>query len=301
MTEEGKTDRFKEASKVTIIGSVANFFLAFLKIFLGIIGTSSAMIADGIHSFSDLATDIAVLFGVKASSKPSDEGHRYGHGKIETMITMVIGLVLVGAGAVILFRSSLLIQDAINGKPLTLPKPVALLGAVVSILVKEALYWYTKRTGERIGSKVLIANAWHHRTDSLSSAATLVGIGGALLLGGTWAVLDPIAAVLVTILIFWVAFKIMRDCIRELVETSLDKRTEKEIMDLISGVDGVKEPHNLKTRSVGGRAVIDIHIKVEAPMDVRSAHSIVEVVEDKVKERFGSGTIINVHMDPDDQ
>lgn len=292
--------RLKEASKVTLIGSFANLLLAFLKVFLGVIGTSTAMVADGIHSFSDLATDIAVLLGMRASSRPSDDSHRYGHGKIETMITMLIGLVLIGVGAVIFLNSSSSILDALSGTHPRTPRPIVLLGAVVSIIVKEALYWYTKKTGDRIGSRALVANAWHHRTDSLSSVATLIGIGAAVLLGGKWAILDPIAAVLVTLLIFWVALKILRECFNELIEGSLDRETEERIRLIISRVRGVQDPHNLKTRSIGGHIAIDIHVKVDRDLKVKAAHRIVENVERDIKKEYGPETIINVHMDPDD-
>ncbi|MEA3557871.1 MAG: cation diffusion facilitator family transporter [Candidatus Thermoplasmatota archaeon] len=293
-------ERFREAFRITLIGTAANLFLAVLKILLGIFGRSSVMIADGIHSFSDLVTDLAVIIGMNASTKPRDAGHKYGHGKIETLITILIGSILIGVGLGMLFSSSSLILDWIRGEKLPIPKAFTMVGAFTSIIIKEVLYKYTRRTGVRIGSRALVANAWHHRTDSLSSVAALLGIGGAILLGGQWAVLDPIAAVLVTVLIFYVSIKMIRECMNELIEGSLGEDTEKEIIEMVSSVEGALEPHNLRTRRIGSDIAIDIHIKVDHRLDVGTAHFITEEVENRIMGRFGDTTIINVHLDPDD-
>ncbi|MGA1873381.1 MAG: cation diffusion facilitator family transporter [Thermoplasmatota archaeon] len=291
-------DRTREAAKVTWIGFMVNISLAVFKMIAGIVGNSTAMVADSVHSLSDLATDVVVLVGMKAASRPQDEGHDYGHGKIETLITLFIGLFLMVVGAGILITAGSSIVDVIRGGKIERPGYIALVAAVLSIVMKEAIFWYTRAVSRRTGSKALMANAWHHRTDSLSSVATFIGIGAAILLGGHWAVLDPVAAVLVTGLIFWVSIKLSRDSLNELLEASLDKGTEERIMVLASSIDGIEEPHNLKTRSLGNRIAIDIHIKVGSELSVREGHEICLKLEESLRGEFGEDTLVNVHIDP---
>jgi len=291
-------DRTREASRVTWTGFFVNLSLSGLKMAAGILGNSSAMIADSVHSISDLASDVVVLFGIKAASKPQDEGHDYGHGKIETLVTLFIGAFLLLVGAGILYNAGSKILDVIRGEHIGPPGWIALATAFVSIVLKEWLFWYTRNASIRTGSKALMGNAWHHRTDSLSSIATLLGIGAAIVLGGKFAVLDPVAAVLVTILIFWVAIRLSRECLNELMEASLDRRTEDRIISIASSIEGVEDPHDLKTRSLGNRIAIDIHIRVDSEMNVRMAHDICKKLEDSLKLEFGQDTFVNVHMDP---
>jgi cation diffusion facilitator family transporter len=290
--------RTKEASKVTWIGFFVNLLLAILKMIAGIIGRSSALVADSIHSLSDLVTDVVVLVGIKAAGKPEDEAHRYGHGKIETLITLFVGLFLIIVGLGILYAAAGRIIDVINGEELETPGIIALGAAAISITAKEAVFWYTRKVAKKIGSSALMANAWHHRTDSLSSVATLLGVGGAILLGGKWSVLDPLAAALVTVLIFWVSIKLVRTSLNELLDSSLNTETRERIMEIASNVRGVKEPHNLKTRSLGNRISIDMHIKVDSGLSVKRAHDIVLVLERSLKKEFGPDSLVNIHVDP---
>jgi cation diffusion facilitator family transporter len=290
--------RMRDASRVTWMGFFVNLILAILKMIAGIFGRSSALIADSIHSISDLATDVVVLFGIKAAGKPEDETHRYGHGKIETLITLLVGVILILVGVGILYAASIRIMDVIQGEELEAPGYIALAAAAISIVSKEGIFWYTRSVARRTDSNVLMANAWHHRTDSLSSIATFLGVGGAILLGGRWSILDPIAAALVTVLIFWVSIKLVKSSLNELLDASLDKDSREKIMKIASRVRGVKEPHNLKTRSLGNKIAIDLHIKVDSGLSVRRAHDICLRLENLLKKEFGTESIINIHVDP---
>jgi cation diffusion facilitator family transporter len=293
-------ERTKEAAKVTWVGFLVNLFLAIFKMAAGVLGRSSAMVADSVHSLSDLITDVVVLVGIKAASRPEDKTHRYGHGKIETLVTLFVGVFLILVGIGILYAAGRSIFLVINGEELEAPGIIAVIAALVSIITKEGVYWYTRHVGDKIGSKALIANAWHHRTDALSSVATFIGVGAAVLLGGKWAVLDPIAALLVTVLIFWVSIKLVKGSLDELLEGSLDEGTEKRIMEIASGIKGLKEPHNLRTRSLGNRIAIDMHIKVDSGLSVKRAHDICRVLEKALLDEFGNQTFVNIHIDPDD-
>ncbi len=297
---ETNQSRTSDTVRVTWIGFIVNLLLSILKMVAGLVGRSSAMVADSVHSLSDLATDVVVLFGIKAAAKPEDKGHSYGHGKIETLSALVIGTFLALVGMGILYAAGIKIVDFINGEDLETPGVIALAGALMSILFKEALFWYTRAAAKRHDSKAVLANAWHHRTDALSSVATFFGIGGALLLGGRWAVLDPIAACLVTFLIFWVSGKLIKDSMNELMEASLDEGSEARIMEIAHSIKGLKEPHDLRTRSLGNRVAIDIHIKVDHDLPVGKAHTISEGLEDALREEFGKDTVVMVHIDPDD-
>ncbi|MBN1539127.1 MAG: cation transporter [Candidatus Thermoplasmatota archaeon] len=291
-------ERTREASKVTWIGFFLNLALSAFKMCAGILGNSAAMIADSVHSLSDLITDVIVLVGIKAASKPQDEGHDYGHGKIETLATFFVAVFLLLVGAGILYAASTTIVDVIDGGELRPPGAIALVAAAISILVKEGLFWYTRFVSRKTGSKALMANAWHHRTDSLSSVATFLGIGAAILLGGKWAILDPIAAVLVTFLIFWIAIRLAKGSLDELLEASLDRDTEDRILAIASSIDGIENPHNLKTRSLGNRIAIDIHVRIGSELPVRRAHDICVVLENSLRSEFGQETLVNVHVEP---
>ena len=225
--------RAREATKATAIGSVINVGLSAGKIVIGIFGRSSALVADGVHSFSDLATDIALFVGFRIVKHPVDRSHDYGHGKVETLMAGMIGLFLIGVASGILFVSVDGLITFMRGDELSVPSLLALGAAAVSIVAKEASYQYTMRVGKRIDSKALIANAWHHRTDVLSSIATFLGIGGAIILGGKWTVLDPLAAMGVSGVIMWMAWKLVRESVNELLEGSLDSRTKDRIRKII--------------------------------------------------------------------
>ena len=221
-------NREKDIFKVTWVGSIINLLLLAFKFVAGIVGNSAAMVADAVHSFSDFVTDIIVIVFVRISGKPQDDGHDYGHGKYETLATAIIGLILFFVGIGILYNGATSVIDTLGGKPLAKPSIWALIVAAISILSKEILYRYTIYNGKRLNSQALIANAWHHRSDALSSIGTLIGIGGAIYLGEQWRILDPIAAIVVSIFIMKVAVQLLKPCVDELLERSLPADIEKK-------------------------------------------------------------------------
>lgn len=291
-------EREKEIYKVTIVGSFVNFLLLIFKFVSGIVGHSAAMIADAVHSLSDFVTDILVLVFVKISSKPADKDHRYGHGKFETLATAIIGAVLLAVGIGIFYQGATSIYAVYNGQVLSSPGYIALIAAAVSIVSKEAVYWYTAIKGKKLNSQAVVANAWHHRSDAFSSMGTLLGIGGAILGGEKWAVLDPIAAVVVSIFIVKVAISILNGSLQELLEHALPKTVQEEIKQLILSVDGVSEPHHLRTRRVGSNYAIEVHIRMDGNLSLNEAHHITSLVEKKLKEKYGEGTNLSVHAEP---
>ena len=291
-------EREKEIYKVTIVGSFVNFLLLIFKFVSGIVGHSAAMIADAVHSLSDFVTDILVLVFVKISSKPADKDHRYGHGKFETLATAIIGAVLLAVGIGIFYQGATSIYAVYNGQVLPSPGYIALIAAAVSIVSKEAVYWYTVIKGKKLNSQAVVANAWHHRSDAFSSMGTLLGIGGAILGGEKWAVLDPIAAVVVSIFIVKVAISILNGSLQELLEHALPKTVQEEIKQLILSVDGVSEPHHLRTRRVGSNYAIEVHIRMDGNLSLNEAHHITSLVEKKLNEKYGEGTNLSVHAEP---
>ena len=291
-------DRINTIRKVTLIGSVANMLLTAGKIIAGIAGKSSAMVADGVHSLSDLVTDIIVLVFVRVSGKAQDRNHKYGHGKYETFATMLIGFALMIVGLGILWTGGKKVFDAINGVIIEKPSYIALYAALISIVTKEGLYWYTKITGVRVNSQAMIANAWHHRSDAFSSIGTALGISGAILLGEKWRVLDPIAGIIVSFFILKVAWDIANPSIQELLEVSLPEKTENEILEIIKNTAGVKGFHNLRTRKVGEKYAIEVHLKVHKALTVESSHQIASQIEKSLRERFGDQSHIGIHIEP---
>lgn len=221
MTELDKKIREKEIYRVTLVGSFVNFLLVIFKFLAGIAGHSAAMLADAVHSLSDFITDVVVILFVRISNKPVDKSHDYGHGKYETLATAFIGMALLGVGFGILWNGATDILVFLRGGELRQPGMLALAAAIISILLKEILYQYTVRVGKRCHSQAVVANAWHHRSDALSSIGTAAGIGGAILLGPHWAVLDPIAAVTVSFFIMRVSIRLLVPCLDELLEKSL--------------------------------------------------------------------------------
>ena len=290
--------RAKQIYKVTAVGLGVNVVLAAGKLAAGLAGRSGAMIADAVHSVSDFATDIVVLVCVGLSSRPKDESHDYGHGKYETLATVLIGLALAAVAIGIFVSSAGLIKRVIDGEQIPRPGLVAVIAAAVSIVVKEALYWYTVKAGRRLNSSAVVANAWHHRSDALSSIATLVGIGGARFLGGAWRILDPIAAIMVSALIIKVAYDLVMPGINELVEQSLPEKTEREIMETITADENVRDPHNLKTRKIGAGIAVEVHIRLDGDMTVEQSHVITVGIEQRLREKFGDGTQVIIHVEP---
>ena len=290
--------RKRRIYRVTFIGFVVNLVLSLVKLAAGILGRSGAMVADAVHSFSDLATDIVVIVFARISAKPRDDGHDYGHGKYETLATILISIALGVVGVGILINSIGSIRVVIDGGLLPRPGLVALAAAVVSIAAKEILYRYTVREGRAIDSPSVVANAWHHRSDALSSLGTLVGIGCAYFLGDRWRIADPIAALVVAVFIFKVAFDLIRTGLGELLEKSLPEETEREILHIVTADSAVREPHNLRTRRIGASIAVEVHVRVDGAMTVACSHALTVGIERRLRERFGEGTMIAIHVEP---
>lgn len=290
--------REREIYRVTLIGSAVNAVLIVLKFIAGIFGKSSAMIADAVHSLSDFITDVIVLVFVKIAGKPRDKGHDYGHGKFETFATMIIGLLLSLAGVGLLANGIDLVIKSCNGHTLERPTMLALVIAVVSILSKEWLYRFTAAKGREVNSQAVVANAWHHRSDAISSAGTLVGVAGAMFLGDSWRILDPVAAIVVSLFIIKSGYDIMKPSVNELLESSLPEAQETEIRQLVLGVPGIISVHNLRTRRIGNGIAVDLHAKMDGSISLTEAHSRASAAEKAIRERFGTNAIINIHMEP---
>lgn len=290
--------RSTEAKKVTWVGFIVNAILTGFKFFAGIQGNSAAMVADAVHSMSDFFTDIVVLVGFRFTDKPADEDHNYGHGKYETLATVVISLALFFVGYKII-SSGLINMYGVIFNEVVLEKPslIALIAAVLSIVSKELLYRYTAAVGKEINSSAVIANGWHHRSDALSSMGTMIGIGGAIFLGEQWTILDPIASVVVSIFIFKVAFEILSPAFGELMETSLRKEELDFIVATIAEHPEILNHHHLRTRRIGNRVAIEVHLVFEREISLFDAHEISTAVEQKLKEYFGDQSMITTHLE----
>ena len=292
-------DRGKEIRRITVVGAIVNIILTIFKIIAGALGRSAAMVADGIHSLSDLLSDIVVLVFTHISSKGKDKNHSFGHGKFETMATLIVSVILVAVGAKLMADGVASIIGVMNGNSIPLPGSIALWAAIGSIIIKEILYHATIRTARRTNSPVVLANAWHHRSDALSSIGALTGIAGAMILGEKWTILDPIASCCISIAIIVVAVKMSLPSLAELLETSLPEEIEKNIISIANSVQGVENIHELKTRRNGISYIIDAHIVVDPHISVTEAHNIATDVENALKEKYGNETQINIHIEPD--
>lgn len=292
-------DRGKEIRRITVAGAIVNIILTIFKIIAGALGRSAAMVADGIHSLSDLLSDIVVLVFTHISSKGKDKNHSFGHGKFETMATLIVSVILVAVGAKLMADGVASIIGVMNGNSIPLPGSIALWAAIGSIIIKEILYHATIRTARRTNSPVVLANAWHHRSDALSSIGALTGIAGAMILGEKWTILDPIASCCISIAIIVVAVKMSLPSLAELLETSLPEEIEKDIISIANSVQGVENIHELKTRRNGISYIIDAHIVVDPHISVTEAHNIATDVENALKEKYGNETQINIHIEPD--
>ncbi len=280
------------------MGSVVNVILLVFKFIAGILGGSAAMIADAVHSLSDFLTDIVVIAFVRISSKPEDEDHDYGHGKYETLATSIIGLALLMVGLYIFYNGARQIWDVMHGAEIEQPGLVALIAAIVSILLKEWTYRFTVNVGKKVESQAVIANAWHHRSDALSSIGTAIGIGGAILLGKGWAVLDPIAALVVSVFIVKTALGLLSTSSGELLEKSLPKEVEKKIVDIVESEPEVSEVHHLCTRRIGNNIAIEMHIRMPGEISLKDSHTRASNIERKLRQHFGEHTHINLHVEP---
>lgn len=294
-----ETTREKEIVRVTLWGTAANVALVVFKFVAGIVGNSAAMVADAVHSLSDFITDIIVLIFVRISAKPQDEGHDYGHGKYETIASFVIALALGAAAVGIIVSGAKQFAAWIQGTDLEAPRAIALWAALLSILVKELLYQYTYRKGQHLESQALKANAWHHRSDALSSIGAAIGIGGALLLGNRWTVLDPIASIVVGAMLIKTAVDLLRGSMDDLTECSLPAETEHEIISIVQSVPDVSDPHNLRTRRLGNRIAIEMHVRMVGSASLTEAHQRASIIEQRLRERFGATTHITIHMEPE--
>ncbi len=275
-----------------------NILLFAFKLVAGIVGRSGAMIADAVHSASDFATDIVVLAFVRISSKPRDDDHKWGHGKYETLASLLIGVALFGIAVEFFMESAEKIKAVANGEVLPRPGAIALVAAAVSVVVKEVLYQYTVCKGKKLDSPSVVANAWHHRSDALSSVGALIGIGLAYFLGEEWRIADPIAEIVVAALIVNVAIDLCRNSLAELLEKSLPHAVEEEILQIISSTPNVHKPHNLRTRRIGSDIAIEVHIRVEGSMTVYDSHEISKDIERALRERFGANTAVAIHIEP---
>ena len=290
--------REKEIVYITLWGSVVNVALTALKFVAGIMGCSAAMIADAVHSLSDLLTDFVVLLFVRISSRPADQKHPYGHGKYETLATTIVAMALLIAGGVLMLEGVEKIIAALRGEELTMPGRIALWAALISIASKELIYQLTMRVARRVDSSALEANAWHHRTDALSSVATAIGIGGALLFGERWAILDPIAAVLVSLFILIAAAKLLYEAVEDLMEKRLPEEVEQQIRDIVAQDTEMSELHKLRTRRVGSVYSIDMHLRMSGDTSLYEAHRHSMLLEQRLREHFGQETLVTIHLEP---
>lgn len=291
-------NRTREIQRVTLWGVLGNIALTVVKFIAGIVGCSAAMLADAVHSASDLVSDIIVIALARLSAQGRDKSHDYGHGKFETLATVIVSILLLAVGMEMIISSYEQVCSVADGNTLPAPGNIALCAAVVSIAAKEFLYQWTVRVGKRLSSQVVIANAWHHRTDVFSSIGSLVGIGGAILLGGEWTILDPLVGGVISIIIIVVAVKMVVPALAELTETSLPEETEQQILGIARSVDGVNDVHDLKTRQCGPYCIADFHLVVDPHMNILTAHEITVRIEERLREVFGIEMQINIHVEP---
>jgi cation diffusion facilitator family transporter len=282
----------KQIKFITNVGIVVNIALSALKVVVGILGHSMALVADGIHSISDMVTDIAVLIGIYFGAKEADRKHPYGHGRFETVATTVIAGVLVLVGLGMIYKAAANISELHIIKP----SPVTLLIAVISIISKEWLYKATKRYAIKTHSSTVMANAWHHRSDALSSVAVVVGIG-AVMLGFEYG--DHLAAIAVGLMIALAGWRILIDCIQEFTERAVDKDTVQKITDIINADDSIRQWHKLRTRLVGREVFLDLHILVAPELNIAEAHKIADSLEDSLHSQMARPVNITVHIEPD--
>ena len=283
---------------MTLVGGVVNVVLLVFKFVAGILGHSAAMVADAVHSLSDFVTDIIVLVFVHIGGKPEDKSHDYGHGKYETLAMTIIGMALLVVAIGIIYSGLTKIMAWIGGEQLEAPGMLALWAALLSIVLKEAVYHYSMVKARQLHSQALEANAWHHRSDALSSIGTAVGIGGAILLGQRWTVLDPVASVIVGMFIVKVAIDLLRDGIGDLMEQSLPEEVENEMLQLVASLPGVVKPHDLRTRRIGNHYAIELHILMDGDISLREAHEKASEVEDLLRHQYGDETHVAVHVEP---
>lgn len=284
--------------RVTLCGGAMNLLLLAFKFVAGIVAGSAAMVADAVHSLSDAVTDAVVLLFVHISEKPQDKTHDYGHGKYETLAGVVVGFVLFAVGLGIVYGGLAKVLAWARGEQLAVPGRLAFWAALVSIALKESIFRYTLRQSVVLKSQALEANAWHHRSDALSSVGTALGIGGAIFFGEKWAVLDPLASIVVGLFIVRVSVSLLRGGIGDLTEQSLPDAVEQEILQLAGSVEGVEEPHDLRTRKIGNHYAIELHILMDGNVPLLVAHDKATAIEDLLRKQYGEETHVVVHVEP---
>ena len=293
-------DRTAKVTFVTLVGPVVNIILTVFKIFAGVLGRSTAMIADGIHSLSDLLSDIVVIVFVKISAKGRDKDHDYGHGKFETFATLIISLMLIVVAVNLMSGGINKIRQILDGGEVSSPGMIALWAAVASIVLKEILYRYTIIQGRALNSPMMIANAWHHRSDAFSSVGSLLGIAGAIFLGDKFVILDPITGCVISIFILVMAVKMSVPAIKELLDVSLPDDVEEKIEATAKSVKGVVDLHELKTRREGPGIIMEGHLVLDSEISLKEAHDISKKVEESLRKEFGPETQISLHLEPED-
>jgi len=293
-----KSDEFKIIRRVTLVGLWINVVLVVAKLFFGYTGNSDALVADGYHSVSDFITDFIVIVFVATAYKAADREHPYGHGKYETAATVLISLILLGVGLFIGYEGVAALVGTLYGETLPQPDTMTLYVAVVSILAKEFCYRYTIMYGRRLDSSALRANAWHHRSDAISSIATVVGVSLAVFMGEDWRIMDPIASIVIAVMIAVSALKIAMPSVNELLEISLPEQTLRDMHREIKSVPGVLKVHNLRSRRNGHSYIVDVNIHVDPEITVRQGHAISTAVERRLQEHYGSDMITYVHIEP---
>jgi cation diffusion facilitator family transporter len=292
--QTGKNNpRYRETIKVTLIGSVIDLLLGVFKLLFGFLSQSQALIADGIHSLSDLATDGIVLYAAKHAHTEADEEHPYGHGRFETVATVGLGIALIVVAIGVSIDATLRL---FNPEKLLVPGIGALIVAAISIVSKEAIYHYTMHVARKYNSNMLRANAWHSRTDAISSVVVLVGVAGSM--AGLW-YLDAIAAIGVGLMIAKIGWDLAWHSIRELVDTGLDTERVEAIRQTILDVDGVVSLHVLRTRRMAGEALVDVHIQVAPHISVSEGHYVSETVRARVIKEIEEVADVMVHIDPE--
>lgn len=288
-----RLDRYRASVRVTLVSVCANLLLTLTQVAIGVIGQSQALVADGLHTLSDLISDFLVLFALKHGHKAADENHPYGHARIETAVTMLLGAILVVVGGGIAVTAGL---KLLHTQAFVIPSTITLWIAVITLIAKEALYRYTMHTAQRFDSNMLRANAWHHRSDALSSLVVVAGIGGALL---GFAYLDSVAAIVVALMVIKVGLELAWQALRELIDTGLSHQDLETIRASILSVSGVKALHLLRTRRLGERALADVHIIVDHHLSVSEGHQIGETVRAKLIADFPI-TDVTVHIDTEE-
>jgi cation diffusion facilitator family transporter len=286
--------RKKETNRVTLWGVAVNLFLSVIKIIGGIYGQSQALLADGIHSLSDLASDAMVLLAVKHAGEDADEDHPYGHARYETLATVALGLLLIIVAGGIAYKAVLRLE---NPQDIAIPAFFTLLIAAISVFSKEWLYQVTHRVAQKIRSPLLEANAWHHRSDAVSSIIVLIGISASYV---GYPLLDAIAAIIVALMIAKIGLDLSKQSVQELVDTALEPEMVEQIRQTILSIDDVRELHLLRTRRMGHHALVDVHIQVSPKLSVSEGHHITESVEKALCEKFEEINDVTVHIDPED-